>query len=40
VGPLGWGFAPLKLDEDNPAIMVVATLATGEDSGTYEILSK
>jgi hypothetical protein len=40
LGPLGWGFSPLKLDEDNPAIMDVATLATGEDSGTCKILSK
>jgi hypothetical protein len=37
---LDGGYAPLGLNEDNPAIMVVATPAAGEDGGTYKTPSK
>jgi hypothetical protein len=34
------GFTSLAPDEDGPAIMVVATLAAGENGGTYNTQSK
>jgi hypothetical protein len=37
---LGGGSAPLGLDEEDPAIAVMAVVETDEHDGTYEISSR
>jgi hypothetical protein len=37
---LGRGFVPLGLNEDDPAIMTMGTVAADEHDRTYEILNR